>query len=128
MNRPVRSSLWRSFYFAGRGLAEAIAGQRNVRLHLAMTVAVLGLAVWLQASRLEWLLLLACIGGVLAVELINTAIETVVDLASPQTQDLARRAKDIAAAAVLVSALIAALIGGAILFPRAWAAWIGEFR
>ncbi|WP_437224772.1 diacylglycerol kinase family protein [Planctomicrobium sp. SH661] len=100
-----------SFQVAIRGIGETVLEQRNMQIHLVMTLIVIALAAWLQLPLVEWALLILCMGGVMAVEVLNTAIETVVDLVSPEHHELARKAKDISAGAVLISACMAAAIG-----------------
>lgn len=112
-------SFWKSFSCAASGLTAAARGQRNLQVHLVLAAVVITVALLLEVSLEKWLWLTLCIGNVLVVELLNTAIETVVDLASPEDHELARRAKDISAGAVLVAALTSAIIGGWILFPAA---------
>lgn len=113
-------SFWKSFSCAASGVAAAARGQRNLQIHLVLAAVVITVALLLEVSLENWLWLTLCIGNVLVVELLNTAIETVVDLASPEDHELARRAKDISAGAVLIAALTSAIIGGAILFPAAY--------
>lgn len=125
MARIPQLRWWQSWLVAGSGLVEAARTQRHLRFELACLPVVVALGVWLRLPIAGWLWIVGCIGGVLTTELLNTAIETVVDLASPETHDLARAAKDIAAAAVLVSALTAAIIGGLVLGPPLWAVLSG---
>ena len=114
--RPA--TLLKSFGFALRGLREAVVTDRNVRIHLAAAVAVSIAAVLLDFSALELALITLTVGLVIAAELMNTAIETAVDLASPEVHTLARRAKDIAAGAVLVAAIAAAGVGLLLFLPK----------
>lgn len=120
-DRPMSSrppiSFLHSLCVAARGIRQAVSEERNLRIHLVVTSIVVTLGVWLRVSRMEWGLLLLCIGLVLGVELLNTAIEAVVDLASPENHDLARKAKDIAAGAVLTVTIIAVLLGLLIFLP-----------
>lgn len=107
-----------SFGHALRGVKLLLVGQVNARLHLlAATLAVL-LGAWLGISRIEWALLSAVIGLVLCAEALNTGIEIVVDLVSPQWHRLARDAKDMAAAGVLLASLGALATGAWIFLPR----------
>lgn len=111
-----------SFKFAWSGLCEAWRSEQNFRVE-----AVIGLAAVLLALALDVSLtpvLLAC-GLVLAAELFNSAIEAVVDLASPEQHPLAKRAKDFGAAAVLVASITAGLMGLYHLGPPLWAALLG---
>lgn len=110
-------SFLQSLRVAARGVREAIAEERNLRTHLVITAFVVLLGAWLRVSPVEWGLLLLCIGLVLSVELLNTAVEAVVDLTSPEYHELARKAKDIAAGAVLTVTVLAVLIGLVILLP-----------
>lgn len=108
----------RSFRYAVTGLHYLARTQPNFRVHLTAAVAALGTGIALEISAIETVALLLTIGLVLVAEALNTAIEAVVDLASPDVHPLARIAKDAAAAAVLIAALIAVLVGLTILGPR----------
>jgi len=110
----------RSFGYAGAGLRYLARTQPNFRVHLAATAAVVGTAIGVDAPPLEIAVLLLAIGLVLVGEAVNTAIEAVVDLASPALHPLARVAKDVAAAAVLLAAIIAAVTGVLLMGPRIW--------
>ncbi len=101
----------RSLVFAFRGVGFLLRTQTNARLHLVATVVVIGAGFGFQISRAEWLAIVAAIGLVWTAEGVNTAIEAVVDLVSPEQHPLAGRAKDVAAGAVLLAALAAAVIG-----------------
>jgi diacylglycerol kinase len=81
---------------------------------------VIALAFWVNVSRIEWVILILTIAAVWTAELTNTAIETVVDLASPEQKPLAKIAKDVAAGAVLVTAIAAILVGLLLLGPPLW--------
>lgn len=117
MNSSTRStSRLASFGHALRGLA-VFARQPNARIHIAAAVLVSALCWWLQIDVLEWLFIILAIAVVLAAEALNTALECVVDLASPEWHPLARDAKDVAAAAVLICSIGAAIIGVMVLVP-----------
>jgi diacylglycerol kinase len=107
----------RSFGYAFRGVGFLLQTQTNARVHLAIAVAVVGAGFGFEVSRMEWVAIVAAIGLVLVTEGLNTALETVVDLVSPEWHPLAGRAKDIAAGAVLLAAIAAAVIGGLIFGP-----------
>ena len=113
-----RGRLVASFGFALRGVVALLRSQANARIHLAATVSVIVLGFFLGVTHLEWCALSAAIGLVWTAEGLNTAIECVVDLVSPDPHPLAGRAKDIAAGAVLIAALIAALIGALVFIPH----------
>jgi diacylglycerol kinase len=108
----------RSFGFARAGLVYLVRTQPNFRAHLLATVAVVVTALAVGAPAVELAILLLAIGIVLVAEAFNTALEAVVDLASPEIHPLARVAKDTAAAAVLLAAVVAAGAGLILLGPR----------
>ncbi len=118
-----RSSLWQSFACAGAGVAHGLRTERNVRIHAAATVSAVILAALLGLDTWEWAVLLLTAGLVWATELVNTAIEAVVDLVSPDEHELARIAKDTASGAVLVAAVISVFVGALLFGPRLWALW-----
>lgn len=120
--RP-RGSLWRSFACAGAGIVHSVRAQRNVRIHAAATVLAVLLAATLRITAAEWTAILLAIGLVWAAELLNTAIEAVVDLVSPEDHELARIAKDTSSGAVLVAAAAALLVGIVVFAPKLWALW-----
>ena len=119
---PGRNSshptLKRSFLFALQGLRTAIATERNIRIMLFGAVFAITVGAILRIDALSWAIIIVCCGTVLVTELINTAIETVVDLVSPEFHPLAGRAKDVAAAASWLISLTAA-IAGSIVYIRA---------
>lgn len=106
----------KSFRYAGRGLL-LLTREPNARIHLvaATLVVATGLALGIRAA--DWAILTLCIGLVLAAEGLNTALERLVDLASPDWHPLARDAKDLAAGAVLITAVAAAIVGLLIFAP-----------
>jgi diacylglycerol kinase (ATP) len=110
----------RSFGYAFEGAWYALRTQRNTWIHGLATILVFGLAWWLGVGRLEWAILVLTAMGIWMGEFFNTAIEAVVDLVSPEYHPLAKVAKDVAAAAVLVGAFGAVLIGLLILGPPLW--------
>jgi diacylglycerol kinase len=113
--------LFASFRYAFAGWAHVLHTQPNARLHAAATAAVVALAAWLGLGRTEWAVLALTVALVWVTECVNTALESVVDLASPGWHPLARAAKDTAAAAVLVAALAAVVVGLLLLGPPLWA-------
>lgn len=116
MNRPPR---WvDSFRFAARGLFHDLPTQRNARLMIGLGGAAAVLGFVCEIGRIEWLLVVFAIGFVLACETINSAIERVVDLASPEWTETARAAKDLAAGASLIASMTAAAVGLFIFGPR----------
>ncbi|HHW36897.1 MAG TPA: diacylglycerol kinase family protein [Bacillales bacterium] len=100
-----------SFKYATHGLLHAIKKERNMQIHLSVACVVIFLAYFFAVSKIEWILLLLCIGIVISMESINTAIERTVDLCTQEMKPLAKQAKDTAAAAVFVFAIISVIIG-----------------
>lgn len=107
---PRHITLRQSFGFALRGIWLVARAERNFQVHLAASVLVVGLATWLHCTATEWAILVLTMGMVLVAEALNTAIETVVDLVSPEFNTLAGHAKDIAAGAVLLAAVMAVVV------------------
>jgi diacylglycerol kinase len=102
--------------------------QRNAWIHAVASAAVFALGLWLGLDRIEWALIILTVGLVWMAEFVNTALEAVVDLASPTHHPLAKVGKDVAAAAVLVGAATAVVIGLLILGPPLQARLIALFR
>lgn len=100
-----------SLGYAWRGILAALSGQRHLRFHFGAALGVVALGLWVGLSAPEWALVTLAIGLVLSAELMNSAMESLVDLVEPKTHPLAGKAKDMAAGAVLVAAVIALVIG-----------------
>jgi diacylglycerol kinase (ATP) len=113
--RPTSRSA--AFRYAFSGWWYVIRTQRNAWIHAVATTAVVALGVYLALDWQAWSILSLAIGLVWTAEFLNTALEAIVDLASPKVHLLARVGKDVGAAAVLIAALVAALIGLFILGP-----------
>ncbi len=111
----------RSFRYAFAGWWYVIRTQRNAWVHMLASVMVVVLGFWLQLTARDWAMIVVAIAMVWTSEFINTALEAVVDLASPQQHRLARVGKDVGAAAVLIAAFASAIIGFLILGPPLWA-------
>lgn len=110
-----------SFRYAFAGIADLIASQPNAKLHLAAAVAAIAAGFFFNIDRTEWCLVVFAIASVLAAEAFNTAIEHLTDLVSPGHHPLAGKAKDVAAAAVLLTAIGAAVVGVVVFLPKALA-------
>jgi len=118
MTSPKRAqSRLASFHHAFAGWLHVIRTQRNAWLHAVATILVFIVAIWIGLDRLSGAILLLTIGLVWVAEFLNTALEAIVDLASPEIHPLARVGKDVGAAAVLISSLVAILVGLLILGP-----------
>lgn len=108
----------RGFGYAFQGLFYLIRSQKNAQIHL-LAIAVIGIwGYYLDLEKWEWCAIFISMGLVLALEAINTAIECVVDLVSPKYHELAGRAKDVGAAAVLISVLFCGVVWGIIFLPK----------
>jgi len=107
-----------SFRYAFRGIGHAWKYERHMKIHSVAAVFVIVAGYFTGINAYEWMAVLLLSGGVIALELVNTAIERVVDLASPEYHELAQQAKDVAAGAVLLYALLAAGIGLYIFIPK----------
>ncbi|HUI88613.1 MAG TPA: diacylglycerol kinase family protein [Anaerolineales bacterium] len=121
-------SRYQSFGHAFRGWWYVMRTQRNAWIHAVAAIIVFGFAFWLRVSAIDWAVLILTIAMVFAAEFLNTAIEAVVDLASPEKHPLAKVGKDVGAAAVLISAGAAVLIGLLLLGPPLWEKIISLFR
>ena len=113
--KPI--SLISSFSVAVIGIMTAIKNERNMRFHLITALLVLVVSIYFSITKMEWLFILLAIGGMFALELINTAIERVVDLVTKEYHPLAKQAKDIAAGAVFIYAILSVIIGMVIFLP-----------
>lgn len=109
-----------SFRYAFSGWWFVIRTQRNAWIHALISIAVIVVSFWLKLTARDWAVIVVAIAMVWTAEFINTALEAVVDLASPQQHYLAQVGKDVGAAAVLIAAASAALIGLLILGPPLW--------
>jgi len=106
-----------SFCYAFAGLRDVLVTEHNAWIHAIFTVIVLSLALWLQISFLEFVLIVVVITLVWVAEAFNTVLEIVVNMVARRYSNVAKRAKDIAAGAVLVAAIGAAIVGVCILGP-----------
>ncbi|MGA2490818.1 MAG: diacylglycerol kinase family protein [Anaerolineales bacterium] len=117
-----------SFRHAFQGWWYVLRTQRNAWIHTAISILVLLVAVWLRLSLRDWAVLFLTIALVWTAEFINTALEAVVDLASPHQHPLAKVGKDVGAAAVLLASLSAILVGLVILGPPLWIRLLKYFK
>ena len=115
----------RAFGFAFAGLGHAWRTQPHLRIHAGIGALAVVVAAAFRLSPGEWAVLLLTITAVLVLELLNTVVEAVVDLVSPGLHPLARIAKVVAAAAVLVAAIGSVFVGAALFVPRVWRLLVG---
>lgn len=108
-------TLAESFRYAWQGLVYAWSTQRNMRIHAAAAAGAIALGAWLDVGRMGMAALTMAAAVVLFAELLNTALEAAVDLATKELHPLARQAKNVAAGAVLVTAIAAAAVGWLVL-------------
>jgi len=107
-----------SFTYAFKGIIFAIKTQHNLWIHLTASVLVVVFGFYFQISIYEWIAVILCIGSVITSEIFNSAIEALTDLVSPDYNEKAGLVKDLAAGAVLISAIISAIIGLIIFIPK----------
>lgn len=113
-----KQTLGSAFHNAFMGVKFIFKTERNARIHLVATVLVVGTSFFLHISNLEWIAVILAIGLVWVSESLNTAIEKITDLASPEYHELARITKDTAAAAVLMASITSAIIGLIVFLPK----------
>ncbi len=109
----------KGFLYAFRGILYCINHERNMRIHTVATLYVLLFSPFFELSRGQYALLLLTMAGVMSAEAVNTALERLTDLSSPDYHPLARAAKDVAAGAVLIVAIFAVLVGVCLLWQPA---------
>ncbi len=115
--RKFTASRVRSFGHAFNGWRYVMRTQRNAWLHVGIALVVFGVSTWIGLNVLQWAIIVLTTALVFAAEFLNTAVELVVDLASPEEHPLAKLGKDVAAAAVLLTALAAIFVGLLVLGP-----------
>ena len=117
----VATNLFTSFKYAWAGVSYAFRTQRNFRIHVGVGTLAISLGIFLQLKPVEIAVTAITCGLVMALELLNTAIESLVDLTVKQTyHELAKIAKDCAAAAVLISAMVALIVASVLILPPLW--------
>lgn len=109
---------FKSFKYAFAGLKTLFIEEHNARIHLIATLAAIILGFVLKISLNEWIVLIMVIGLVFICELINTSLEAIADFASPGKHPQIKKVKDLAAASVLISALVALIVGFIIFCPK----------
>ena len=125
MSGEKKPPIWKSFGYAFEGIFTCIQKERNMKIHCVMTLFVILAGFIFQISATEWCICLTLFGLVMALELVNTAVEAVVDLVTSERRPLAKIAKDTAAGAVLIAAIMAAIAGLVIFLPKGIALFLG---
>jgi undecaprenol kinase len=125
-SRDKSVRLWKSFSYALTGIKIALSAERNMRIHFIVSLLIIGCSLFFSISKLEWLFVIVAIGGIFSLELMNTAIERVVDLVTKEYHPLAKQAKDLAAGAVFIYAVTAVVIGVIIFMPK-FLKWLSFF-
>ena len=116
----IRKAL-RSFRFAGAGVFSLFRYENNARIHLLAALLVVTMSIILDLSALEWCVVVIQIGLVSGAEAMNTAIEKLADVVSPDYHPTIKVAKDLAAAGVLILSVSAVIIGGILFIPKLFA-------
>ncbi|MFB6465770.1 diacylglycerol kinase family protein [Cytobacillus sp. Hz8] len=116
--RPKSRTVISTFQHATCGILLAIKKERNMKIHVFFALAVICLGWWTSLTKIEWLFVIFAIGGMISLELLNTAIERVVDLVTEEFHPLAKQAKDIAAGAVFAYAILSVIVGLLIFWPK----------
>lgn len=114
----TKHSLFKSFSFAFEGIKTEFKKGRNFRIQIFMGLLAMVLGIILEIPSYEWFDLIIVIASVLILELINTAVESIVDMVSPEIHPKAKIAKDVSAGAVLVASIAAAFVGALLFIPR----------
>lgn len=113
-----KNPLYKSFGYAFEGIFTGIKKERNMKIHCLAMLCVVAAGFVLRISVSEWCICLILFGMILSLELVNTAMEAVVDLVTEERRPLAKLAKDTAAGAVLIAAIMAAGVGLLIFVPK----------
>ncbi len=113
-----RATFIKSFGYAFSGIAQTFREGRNFKVQLCFAVAAIVLGFAFKIEPHEWLAIIICMGCVLGGECVNTSIEAIVDLVSPDYHELAKRAKDCAAGGVLVCAIASVIVEAIIIVPK----------
>ncbi len=114
----MRHSTTKSFYYAFQGLKTAFINEPNLRFHLFAGVMALLVGFLLKLKTYEWLLLAFIIFFVITLELLNTVLEAIVNMVSPEVQPYAKIAKDVSAACVLLAAILSIIVGSVLFWPK----------
>jgi diacylglycerol kinase len=108
----------KSFGYAFNGLRIVVKEEHNARIHLFATICVIAAGILFQISIIEWIAIAFAIGFVFSMEIINSAIENIADFISPEKHYMIKKIKDLSAAGVLISAIIALAVGIVVFIPK----------
>ena len=120
MKKQKKDPLYKSFRYAFEGIFACIKNERNMKIHWLAMILVIIAGIVFHISAMKWCICLILFALVMSLELVNTALEAVVDLVTEERRPLAKLAKDAAAGAVLVAAIFAAIIGCILFLPELW--------
>lgn len=109
--------LVKSFIYAFRGLQTVFSEEQNIRIQVMLGIVGLAIGFFLKISRLEWCLLIIVLALVVMMEIINSAVERVADVLKPRIDNYVKEIKDITAAAVMLSSILAIAVGVIIFYP-----------
>ena len=118
MEKPKKDPLYKSFGYAFSGIYAVMKKERNMKIHCLAVILVTAVGTFVGVTPMEWCICLLLFGMVISLELVNTAVEAVVDLVTEERKPLAKIAKDTAAGAVLFTAIMAVFIGCIIFIPH----------
>ena len=121
--RKSKQPLWKSFYHAFQGIRVNILNERNLCIHFMVMLLVISFVFIFKINKTEWLICILLFGFVITLELMNTAIETAIDICMPEINPKAKLAKDTSAGAVLVVAIVSVVIGIMIFGPKILEIW-----
>lgn len=118
-NSPYKNrNFFDSFRYAAEGVITAVKEERNMRFHIFAAIGVIFLASFLSLALFEWLWILLVTFLVIIMEILNTVVENLTDLVSPDFHPLAKTVKDMAAAVVLITSIFALIVGSIIILPK----------
>ncbi len=118
MSKSYLNSRLKSFSYAWKGILRLFKTEANARIHLTAAIAVTALGLFLRISAAEWISLAIIIALVIIAEILNTAIEKLTDAVMPEYNEKIEQAKDYAAGAVLLAAVLSVIVGGIIFIPK----------
>lgn len=118
MKKQKKDPLYKSFGYAFAGIFAVVTKERNMKIHCVAMVCVVIAGFVFHITPVEWCICLTLFGLVMALEMVNTAVEAVVDLVTKERRPLAKLAKDAAAGAVLIASIMAAIAGMIIFIPK----------